>query len=143
MLCSVVLRGVNHPGHPAFLEGFDDFLRVEIRRVEERRAFVAVAPFAAGERVETEVRERVKFQPLPLNLRLGRRRAVRFRRAGAERGKRFLLLIFRRRSGEAFRGSAGERRSAGRERGEGDDFSQGDKHARYFCGGVFSKQEFF
>lgn len=125
----MVLRRVNHSRHSGFLEGFDDGVRVEIRRIEQRRAFVAVAPLASGERIQPEMRERVKFEPLPLHLLLGRRRAVRLRRRRLMRGNRGLR--------RGIRGGNGKKAARRRDGGEPCGFFQRIFHEKYFreCGG--------
>ncbi len=74
----MVLCDDNEPAEPTGLARADDLVGVELRRVQERRIFVAIAPFAVGIGVEAPMDDSVDLAVAGGNAR-GKRRA-RFRR---------------------------------------------------------------
>ena len=72
----VVLGRIDHSFHAALLEGGNDVGGIEVRRVEDFRIFVAIAPFPAREGIQAKVDEAVEFHALPVDLGGGWHRPV-------------------------------------------------------------------
>jgi len=80
----VVFGGEDETGHAGHFGGAGDLVGVEVGGVENRGAFVAVAPFTVGEGIHREVNEAVEFHGMPGELPGGGEGSVRCRRFGGQ-----------------------------------------------------------
>lgn len=68
----VVLGRQDHAFAAGLLQYLCDGVGIEVRRIEDTRIFVAVAPFLIGEGVDGEVQEVTELEFAPGNLARGR-----------------------------------------------------------------------
>ena len=64
----MMFGGEYHQFETCILKGFHPLFGVKLRRVEQRRILLAVAPFAISKGVDAEVQECGKLQILPCQL---------------------------------------------------------------------------
>src|SRR5438105_12656142 len=72
----VVLAGENQALHPAVFRSRDDLVGIEVRGIENRRRFIAIAPLAVRECVHGEMEEAVELHFVPAELSRRREGAV-------------------------------------------------------------------
>ena len=80
----VVFRGQDHEFKPRFLRHPHPLFAIEFGRIEDRRGFGAVAPFAVRERVHRKMDKQGQFVALPGELFGRRHRRTGGRRFGRE-----------------------------------------------------------
>ena len=83
----VMFAGQDDTAASSGLQNLANSIGIEGARIENRRVFVAVTPFAIRERIDREVEKIVKLEFAPSDLRIRRKRAVGGWRWRLARGK--------------------------------------------------------